>query len=88
MGRVWPRHGRCGRPLNSAVRHHISRVTDFFFLLAMFALMPFAIGIVAAMAVPGPLSKRITYGVVAGILTMVVIGVLRAVLGAWARGTG
>ena len=22
MGRVWPRHGRCGRPLNSVVRHH------------------------------------------------------------------
>ena len=27
MGRVWPRHGRCGRPLNSVVSPHMSTVT-------------------------------------------------------------
>jgi hypothetical protein len=63
-------------------------MTNLFFLLAMFVLMPFAIGIVAAMAVPGPVSRRITYGVAAAILSMVVIAVLRAVVGTWARGAG
>ena len=27
VGRVWPRHGHCGRPLNSVVRRHVSRGT-------------------------------------------------------------
>jgi hypothetical protein len=26
VGRVWPRHGQRGRPLNSVVRHHVSDV--------------------------------------------------------------
>src|ERR1700733_12872200 len=25
VGRVWPRHGHHGRPLNSVVRHHVKR---------------------------------------------------------------
>ena len=53
-------------------------------LIAAIASLPFIVGGVTAVVVPGPASKRITYGVVAGILCMVAAGTLRLVVGVWA----
>jgi len=37
VGRVWPRHGHRGRPLNSIVRHHVKRAPLICAMLASVA---------------------------------------------------
>jgi len=51
-------------------------MTDIFLIMALVAATPFAVAGVVALAVPGPLSKRVTYGVVAAVLATVSIGLL------------
>lgn len=59
VGRAWPRHGPCGRPLNSVVRHHMSdgasnRVMNW--LRSNWILLPFVeqLFVVAVFLLIGP----------------------------------
>ena len=44
MGRVWPRHGHCGRPLNSVVRQHEGSMRTIIASIPVAALLAFSVG--------------------------------------------
>jgi hypothetical protein len=58
-------------------------MTDFFFLVIAMALAPFAIAGAVLIATPGPISRRIVHGVVAGVLSAIAASLLWPSLGHW-----
>jgi hypothetical protein len=59
-------------------------MTEVFLLMGVIALVPFVIGGIVAVATPGPTSRRITYAVVAGILSAIAIPFVWPLIGQWA----
>jgi len=59
VGRVWPRHGGGGRPLNSVVRHPVAKVTHIFVAPARGAPVK-AVAAVEALADQGLRGDRYT----------------------------
>jgi hypothetical protein len=51
VGRVWPRHGHCGRPLNSVVSPHVESMNTYYgslpFTLAIICGVSGCVGVVA-----------------------------------------
>jgi hypothetical protein len=56
VGRVWPRHGHRGRPLNSVVRHHMTASRGAAWIWSVLGVpVAFAVFIAIAYAKWGPL---------------------------------
>jgi hypothetical protein len=56
LGRVWPRHGHRGRPLNSVVRLHVKRRA----FLTMFTILTLGVPMASATSCMGPSSEGLT----------------------------